>query len=403
MIEQQISIDDEAQIIRKLFHTTIGIKINSEEPGVYADETKTFLDGLIQFKSLALVRYSEDIRQFHLLYVLGLLYQDYNNKVLKMDKLEFNNSIYYPNLINVISTVFDQCKYLIRKQFKEVYKEVYEASKEVVDFYLVFYSTEPTIIESDIISKFIKGPFLEEDPLNKSNISRDYIYYFRFLLYSYLQNRTANILSFDLDPSILEDDSIMSISSRYKIYEKGLKISHIQQLCKGSETLAIISNNYDHILKNIMDNKEESIGTNYLQQKYHDTVDDSKIKDNKILVLKSSTESYNLNKIKQKLPLVHKLLRSVHVDSSISSVILDSDKELLYNTIYDVVYNTYKDNLMEFSVKVEAKRTAIALTKSLTNGYFIDPYTMTKIDITGCLFSRQLKKFLEILFGNMGM
>jgi hypothetical protein len=319
-----------------------------------------------------------------------------------MDESKFRDEIYYPNIMNIIVSSFDQCKLLIRKQVREAYKQVREHSKEVVDFYLVFYSIEPTIIHNDIISIFIKGLFLEEDPINIDNIQSYYLSTFRFILYSYLKNRTSNILSFELDPSILEDDCAMNMSSRYKIYERGLRISHIQQLCKGSETLSRISNNYDKIRNNIMKENGNIISENYLQRKYHDIVDGSRVRDNKILVLKSSDENYNLSKISKKLPLIYKLLRSIYVKTK-PNVMLDSDKQLIHDTIYEVTYSKFKERLTGTELELATQGVTLALTNSLIKGSFIDPYTMTPINISGCLFARELKKFLNILLSDMDM
>lgn len=397
--------NNELDIIKELFNNTIGVSLSScshnDTDKIHSKETKTFFSGLNDFRFLSLVRYSEEVKQFHLLYLTCLLYLDYNDNVLKMDQEKFRDEVYYPNIMNIIISFFDQCKDLIRKQVKEAYKQVREHSKEVVDFYLVFYGTEPTIIHNDIISIFIKGLFLEEDPINLDSMDVYYLSVFRFILYSYLKNRTSNILSFELDPSILEDDCVMNMSSRYKIYERGLRVSHVQQLCKGSETLSRISLNYDKIRNNII-RDNGVISENYLQRKYHDVVDGSRIRDNKLLVLKSSDENYNLSKISKKLPLIYKLLRSIHVKTK-DSVLLESDKQLIYDTIYEVVYNKFKVRLEDKDLVLATQGITIALTNSLIKGTFIDPYTMDPINITGCVFNRQLRKFLEILLSDMDL
>jgi hypothetical protein len=396
--------DNELNIIKDLFNNTIGISISEskDRSKIHSEETKKFFEALYDFRSLSLIKYSEEIKQFHLLYLICLLYLDYNDNVLKMDQSKFRDEIYYPNIMNIIASSFDQCKTIIKKQVREAYKQVREHSGEVVDFYLVFYGTEPTIIHNDIISIFIKGLFLEEDPINLDNIGNYYLTVFRFILYSYLKNRTSNIMSFEIDPSILEDDCAMNMSSRYKIYERGLRISHIQQLCKGSETLSRISDNYDKIRNDIMKDNN-TISENYLQRKYHDIVDGSRVRDNKILVLKSSNnENYNLSKISKKLPLIYKLLRSIHVKSK-NTIMLDSDKKLIHDTIREVTLTKFKERLVGTELELATQGVTMALTNSLVRGSFIDPYTMETINITGCLFSRQLRTFLSILFTDMDM
>jgi hypothetical protein len=387
-------------IIKELFNNTIGNSISLfGDSKIYGKETKEFINKLYDFRSLQLVKYNEETKQFHILYMICILYIDYNTTVLKMDQTKFRDTIYYPNIMDIMVSTFDQCRNTIKKQVRESYKQVKEASKEVVDFYLIFYGTEPTIIHNDIISIFIKSLFLEEDPLNLENINQYYLSIFRFILYSYLKNRTSNILSFELDPSILEDDCAMSMSSRYKIYERGLRISQIQQLCKGSETITRISDNYDKIRNNIMEDKH-IISENYLQRKYHDTVDGSRVRDNKLLVLKSSSDNYNLSMISKKLPMIYKLLRSVYVKTK-NNALLKSDEKLIRDTIYEVTYSKFKGKIMGEELNLAAHGITEAITVSLTVGSFIDPYNMQSIDISGCIFARELKSFLNILLSDM--
>ena len=393
-----INLDNaELPIIKELFNSTIGTSISTHGKNkIFSNETNLFFEALSNIRSLPLIRYNENIKQFHLLYMLGLLYLDFNDKHLKMEYFEFMDDIYFPNMMSVISSKFSQCATLIIKQAKEAYNEIRDQSKEVIDFYLVFYGTEPTVIHSDIVSKFIKGSFLKEDPINMEDMKSEYLFYFKEILYSYIKNRTSNILDFELDPSILEEDNLMHVSTRYRIYDKGLRVSHIQQLCKNSETLTHISKNYDMVRNNII--------TNELQQLYHFVVDNSKLSDNKLLVLKSNSENYNLNKISKKLPLIYKLLRSLHINTDDRSIFTENDKALINDTIYDVIYNRLSVvKVANFDAQVSAKKISLNLTKSLFTGSFIDPYTMKPLDITGCLFARQLKKFLEILLSDMGV
>ncbi|MBC8427433.1 MAG: hypothetical protein H8D97_00930 [Proteobacteria bacterium] len=396
MITTSINNND-LLIIRNLFNTTIGTSIiKFKKTKIFNNETKAFFDLLKDIRSLPLIRYNENIKQFHLLHVLGLLYLDFNDNYLKMEYSEFMDDIYFPNMMNIISSnFFDQCATLITKQAKEAYNEIRDQSKEVIDFYLIFYRTEPTIIHSDIVSKFIKGSFLKEDPVNMDDIKSEYLFYFKEILYSYIKNRTSNILDFELDPSILEEDNLMNMSSRYRIYEKGLRVSHIQQLCKSSETLTHISKNYDMVRNNIL--------TNELQQLYHFIIDNNRVVDNKLLILKSNSENYSLNKISIKLPLIYKLLRSLHINTENRSIFTENDKKMICDTIYNVIYSRISNKLDNINAQLLSKTISLNLTKSLFTGSFIDPYTMKPLDITGCLFARQLRKFLEILLSDMGV
>ena len=53
----------------------------------------------------------------------------------------------------------------------------------------------------------------------------------------------------------------------------------------------------------------------------------------------------------------------------------------------EVTHNRFKDKLEGPELNLAVRGISLALTKSLISGYFIDPYTMDKVDLTGCLFS----------------
>lgn len=391
------------KIIYNIFNDTIGkhlieLKIdNTNQKGILlGPEIEEFLNLVCDYLSLDLAKYSEDIRQFYLWYLLGRNFLFYNEYELKVSPDIFDDIIYYPNMMDCIITYLKKCKKLLYQIVRCTYKEIEDTSSSIIDFYFVLSNTESSIIKSDVLNIFIKSVLLETNPLDIDNLKIFYSSSLRHLFFSYLRSKTDGLLSTEIDSvNDWEEDkvAVTAISSRYTIYESGLRLSQLSELCRNSNTLKYISKNYDHIKGDIINNS--------LQQLYSLFIDKNPVTDKKLLILKTNAGSYNLSKIKQKMPLIYKLLRSVHVLTNSDYTALDLDKDLIRECIYNCIYLKFRDLLDTSYASALSKLIATNLTKSLTCGKFLDPYNLESVNICGHMFITQLEAFLSLILENI--
>lgn len=331
-------------------------------------------------------------KQFHILYLVSHVLHKHNNEVLCLENNEFYESFYYPNIISILSSHLVNAKRLLSKIIKTTYIEIKSQSANVIDFYLVFFNRDANVIQNDVLNIFLNTLFLDNDPLDIEELKSFYTTSFRYLIYSYLKNKTTGLLSFEIDPSVIREDHIMAISTRYKIYEEGIRITQIQELCDQS-------NSYNRILQNYNKMKSAVI-TNELQKFYLYSINKSVTSDNKVSILSTFNLEDNLTNIKEHMPLIYKLLRALHINNKLN-IFDDNFKKLLYTSVYEVLYSEFKINLSEeISINL-ANNISKKLTISLTNGQYIDPISMDAININNHTFILQLKNFLSLLIKNI--
>ena len=327
-------------------------------------------------------------QQFHVLYLIGHTLHKYNNENLNMETTDFYDKFYYPNMVSILSSHMKDAKKVLNKIIKEIFDEVKERCYDVVEFYLVFFNCDSSVIKNDILNIFLNTVFLDNDPNDMDNIRKYYESNFRFLFYAYLKNKTAGLLTFDIE---LREDHMLSMSTRYKIYEDGIRITQIYELCNKPNT-------HQRILQNYNDLKSDII-TNELQKFYLYTTNKTTTTDNKMSLL-STFDNDGLDNIKTDLQLIYNLLRSLHIRSK-ESLLDDNFKQLIYKSMYDVLYIEFSRHLAKEVAINLANNIARKITISLTNGQYIDPLTLDPVAIDDDKFITQLKTFLELLVKNV--
>ena len=106
--------------------------------------------------------------------------------------------------------------------------------------------------------------------------------------------------------------------------------------------------------------------------------------------------------LKNNLPIMYRLLRSIHVISD-SNCFLKSDIQKIREMVYSTLYNRFKFILNDEIIVPMLKKITENLVLSFTTGEFIDMLTLTSITITGDKFIQQLQKFLEIILSEVGL
>ena len=331
-------------------------------------------------------------RQFHILYLIAHTLHKYNEENLKLSPDVFYEHFYFPNMISILSSHMKEAKVMLRNIVRDTYEEVHERCQDIVDFYLVFFNNDSQVIKNDILHIFLNTLFLEADPINIENVKTHYTTDFRYLLYSYLKNKTTGLSPLEVSPDIIHEDSNLFTSTRLRIYEDGIKITQIQELCDKSNTYNRILQNYNNIKTNVISNELQKIFL-YITTK-------TATNDNRISMLSVLDEEKNLENIKIKLPLIYKLLRSLHITTK-ANPIDENFKILMYKSIYEVLFIEFSKNLSnEISINL-ANNISKKITYSLTSGQYIDPLTMDSLSINNYMFLTQLKTFLEFLVKNV--
>ena len=263
-----------------------------------------------------------------------------------------------------------------------MYLHVKDACQEISDYKLILSEYEPEVIKNDILNIFMSTVFLDSDPIDIVDVKEAYSANFKYLMYAYLKCKSIDDKPFEYNV----DDTEGVVSSRNKIYDDGIRISQIQEYCNSADTNIRISENYKKI--------KNSIISNELQRMYLYASNKTIPIDNEICIL--HILSTDIIGLKSKLPLIYRLLRSIHIETK-NNAIDTHFKQLIYKSIYEVlVTEFFKKISKEISIKL-AEDISKSISNSLVIGQYIDPITLDEISVNNHNFINQLKIFLEII------
>lgn len=383
----------------ELFSSLIGPELNKisqiqakfNTVGEYIIKKQTIEEFLIQLHNIScpkILKYINVIRQCYFLYIFSILLIRYNDEHLKLSKEEFIEKIYFKNILNVCSKYLVECKRLLFRLIRKVYKEMENQSNEVLDFYFTLYRSNESLIRNEMLYHFLISLVSKFNPLIMEDVEETYSSVFRRILYFYIKAKTSGLTDLEVSSSFINDNNTISPSERYQIYEDALYFSQIQSLCTSSNDIEIISKQYDNVKSSVLPNE--------LQRLYLFALENGKFVTNndKIALFRIHEELDNMDDIKSKIPHVFRLLRSIHIKSE-SPMLLEHDIAIIREIIYNTLNNRFSHILSDDSRLLILKNIAENLIKSLTVGEFLDMMTLTKVNISGEKFTKQLQLFLE--------
>lgn len=353
-----------------------------------------FIDKLYTFNCPAILKLNVLEQQCFLLYLVANLFYRYNENVLKMEHDEFISRVYYVNILSLCSKFFSQARRMYYRILKNIYIEVEEKSKDIIEFYAQLYRADDTIIKNDIIYFFMISILPKFNTLTVENVEEFYTSIFRRIFYFYLKSKVSGLTTHEVDPSIIQDGSMAAPSERYRIYEEALYLAQIQNMCSDSSTIHRISKHFDEMKGLIVPNE--------IQRLYLYAINNGKYNavNQKFTILKMHTELDRMDYIKNSLPIIYRLLRSMRIATEQTSF-LESDIVQVQETIYQTLYNKFSEIISDEDIIPIIKNITNNLVKSLTTGGFIDMITLTPVNLSGQKFIQQLKIFLELILSGM--
>jgi hypothetical protein len=356
------------------------------------DEVDIIFEKLKAFKYHELVSNSSEVQNFYLIYLFCNLLNEHLQINYKLDTNDIDYKYYLPNIINILITKFDSCRKILFRDIKTIYKQVEQACQSVVEFYLLFYNSEPNVIQNDILNIFFIKIFREHNPLNVDDLREYYNSLLRYLFYSYLKSKTDGFIDSDLSPVISKEERFINQSVRSKLYNNGIKISEILELCHESPTLKTINKKYYSVKYNILTNELQKIYSLILNK---DSLEDPRL----LLLLTNSERCINLEHIKKKIPIIYKILRCIHIDDgkSLSPEFMDQVQKV----IYSILFIHFNGNLSEDMLLPMIDSISKKITTSLCSGSYMDILTLEIMNIENSNFLIQLRTFFNIILNEI--
>ena len=343
-----------------------------------------------------ILKHGNMIQQIYMLHIFAVLLIRYNKRVLKFSEEDFINNIFIPNIMTACAKQLINARRLIHRLIRDAYIVVEQKSQDIINFYVELHHVEPTVIKNDIIYLFLRNILIQFDPLEMENVEQLYSTVIHRMFFFYLKARTAGKIDHGFDQSFIYEDIGGYPSQRYHIYEEALYLTQIQMMCKSSTSIHQISKQYDKLKDIVIPNEVQKLYLFSLNKGYYIT--DKK----KLAVMKIHNDNSHMEYLKNNLPTMYRLLRSIHVISD-SSHFLENDIQKLKELVYNTLYNRFKFVLDDSVIIPILRRITDNLVLSLTTGEFIDMLTLTSVSITGDKFMQQLEKFLELILSEVGL
>ena len=376
-------IDDQLILI---FNSILDLKENSTDLPFNDDNIRAILNLIIDYIPIGLTGSDDLYKNICVIYIFSFLLNNANS-IIKINEAFFFKNIYFKNVKFILEIHLPNVNMFFNKIIDKIFEDSIKDNEYRV---LTFMSINPIglkLIKKKIFDIFLSNIIFDISPFSIVDY-RDYYYStFKYIFFMYIEMFSKKVPNLDdLSISTLGNESMTS--SRYNIYRNGIRLTQINAMCYKTPTLKKVHNNIADLKHNIT--------TNELQKLYSLIVDKNVILDSHLLILKFNCENENLLKIKKEYPSVYKLLRSLKIKEP-NLYYNYYDKKSLLRDLESTLACRLNLFLEPAFSKILAEAIAIKIEKSITEGCYLDPFTLTKIEIKGKTFVGEMCRFVNMI------
>ena len=320
-----------------------------------------------------------------------ILWKGYNKKI-------FRGRILFPNVIYLLVRFLPIAHEFCKKTIKHMYEEMTRRYSTVVNKYVNNLYYDADVIKSDVLYYFLGNASIKFNPLKVHSHFNFYraifknIFYFKFKSEQHLKSKIADFGNIENGL-----DSFIFIPVRYNIYKDVLYSLQTKKYINYSPTLSQLYYNYS-IFKNIIINNEfqniyfskrESAGITSILPEY------------KLMkVFKEDINNDNLKLMSEikKLPIIYKLLKSVHIVDSMHSAydVKVIKPDVIQTTVNDELKSIFKNIFADDSYTELLNNISVNFTNSILCGEYINLINYNTIKINQISFIQQVRKFIRL-------
>lgn len=359
---------------------------------VVTDDLTEYFEKLFIACCPTILKCKLEMQQVYQLHLTSLLLIRFNDKTLHLSTSEFNDAIYFPNLINLCAKYLINARRYIHRTIKSAFVDFKDNNKELVTFYTDLYELDDQRISNDINYFFLGNVLTKFDPIKLVDINSIYFNTIQRMFYFYLKSKISKKDHSKLDNVQMYDyEHINTSSERYCLYEEALYLAQLYRVCETSNVEAQIKNQLGSFKKMVITNEFQKLFMFNIQQ---DTYD-NRISNFELLQSFYEKE-YDISVFKSQTPLIYRLLRSIHVKNT-QSLFSETDIEYIKPQIQSILKSIFSNNLNAFGIESIIPKITDNLINRLLTGEYIDMMTMTVVNIPIVKFTNQLKLFLQII------
>jgi len=338
------------------------------------------------------------IKEIYLLHQTANALDKFNDEILHLSYIEFRKLIYFPNIFYILFRFNPIAKKFIQQTRDVTYQEFENKARGLINIHINSLYLDPDTIKSDILYDFLGNALKKYDPLNLGSVKAFYRSCFRNIFTFYFHKRrnldAKKVSEYSFGTIETFQDSV--VSSRNAIYKDVLQNMHIRKTQEKHPILQQLSYNLQ-IFKNIITNNE-------FQSIYQNTkVNETNITNNEYQIIDFFDDDLFLKNVEileklRELPLIYKLLRCAHIQSTNSIpyndfLIKPADVTFI---IKEELSKPFKNFFVDKFVDDILDKIATNFVKNVLSGEYINLITFSTVKINQISFIDQLRKFVRI-------
>ena len=398
-----INNDVAYQVLLNNFEEDLAAIKLGESKIIKLKKIKKYIIDLEQTFSLHLVNRSLIVKELFYLHQTAKALDRHNTDVLGFTYIQFRNIIYFPNILYILVRLLPNARKFLHSSIKKVYQEINNKANGLVNVHINSFYLDQDVIKSEILYDFLGNGIKKFNPLDIGNINVFYKSCFRAIFGFYFKKKrdlsNQDLISFCFFDTTSNNKN--TSINRTSIYKDVLYSIHIEKTQKKHTILNQLGYNFQ-IFKNV-------IVSNEFQNIYqHTKNNENHIINNEFKLLDFFDDDIFIDKPNlldeiRKLPLIYKLLRCVHIQSS-PHVLPYNDflikpeivKMLIVEELSGVFKNLFIDNFVSDILNQIAKN----FIKNILSGEYINLITFSTVKINHISFLDQLRKFIRICLDN---
>lgn len=346
---------------------------------------------------------SQVIKELFLLYHTSKSLYKYNDDVLKMPHIQFRSHFYFPNIIYLLIRYLPEVRVFLQKTIKSAYYLIQKKNARLIKLFESAIYSDHDVIKTDILYSFLGNSIKKINPFEINNINVFYRQVFLNHFFYYFKSE-QKIHSTVIDEwTNLDVVETRAAPTREGLYKDILTTLQVEDFKEDSPTMRQLHYNYNIFKNVIIGNEFQSV---FLTSRSpNDTTVFCNLNNSQYKVLsfyhKLLTNEEFITELK-KIPLIYRLLKSVHLVTRNSSIKLTTiRKEVLVSAVADELAYPFR-NMLNSDISLRTILTNIAenFVSSILAGEYISLQTLSPIKLDQMSFVMQLRKFIKLCISN---
>ena len=340
------------------------------------------------------------VKEMFLLFHTCRALMRYNDFFLNISRNLFRSHFYFPNIIFLLTRYLPTARIFFQKNLKNAYSFLRSKYASTLFLYEKSMNYDVDVIKTDIFYQFLGNAMRKFNPLDVKHLNALYkkifIVLFDWYFKSAIPMETRGFKDFE-QMDVLNE---YSLSTRDNLYKDVLVNLQIEKFKNDSPTMKQLHYNYNIFKNVVITNEFQSIFLSSIPERDAPIYCNLNNSQYKVLSIydRITSDEYFFNELKQ-MPLIYKLLKSVHLITKNKSNMSFVRRDVLVSAITDELALPFKHIIStDTSLRNVLIKIAENFVDSIMQGEYISLHTLSPINLNQLSFTAQLKRFIRLCY-----